>query len=256
MTRPFLSVIIPCYNEAARLPLTLIDVDRHLAGQDFSSEIIVVVSRSADETQDIVKRFQAIIKNLRGIYLSENLGRGHAVRTGMLGARGEWRLVMDADNSTTIAELAKMLPLVTAPEHQCEIAIGSRFAPGAQTDPPEPTRRRLVSRIGQFFTRALLLKGITDAGCGFKLFSGPATDTIFKRTQTNGWSLDTESLVIAQQQGYKIHEVPIFWAYDPGTHRSSHSIFRVIKEHGGILIRKWTGSYKNGASKSPLPKNQ
>jgi dolichyl-phosphate beta-glucosyltransferase len=84
MSRPFLSVIIPCYNEASRLPLTLIDVDRNLAGQDFESEIILVISQSTDATADIAKRFQGIIKNIRTINLSDNLGRGYAVKTGML----------------------------------------------------------------------------------------------------------------------------------------------------------------------------
>ncbi len=244
MSRPFLSIIIPCYNEATRLPLTLIDVDRHLSQQDFVSEIVVVVSQGHDHTPEILKRFQAIIKNLRVINLSENLGRGYAVKTGMLAARGSWRLVMDADNSTTLVECAKMLPYVTDKSTGCEIAIGSRFLEGSQIDPPAGARRRFSEKIGRIFVRIFLLKNISDTGCGFKLFSGTSAEQIFKLCTTNSWATDTEALVIADRLGYKIKEVPVFWAYDPGTHRSSQSFFTGLSEYSKIWLNVITKRYK------------
>ncbi len=244
MTRPFLSVIIPAYNEAARLPLTLVDVDRHLAEQDFASEIIVVVSSGSDNTPDILKRFQGIIKNLRVIILSENRGKGFAVKTGMLAAKGQWHLMMDADNSTSLVEIAKMLPYVTDKSTNCEIAIGSRRIEGAQIDPPSPNSRQFFEKIAQFLIRLFLVPKIGDTGCGFKLFSARSSEQIFKRTRTDGWAIDTEVLIVAKKLGFGIKEVPVFWAYDPGTHRSSRSIFTNLKDHIALLWYSTTGAYK------------
>lgn len=247
MSRPFLSVIIPAYNEASRLPLTLIDIDRNLASQDFESEIIVVISQSTDATVDIVKRFSGIIKNIRAITLSENLGRGFAVKTGILAARGQWRLVMDADNSTTITELAKMIPFVTDKANACDIAIGSRFIEGAQTDPVMTAGRLFRAHFWQFFVRTFLVKGIIDTSCGFKLFSAESAEAIFRLATSNGWALDTEALVIARQKGYGIKEIPVFWAHDPATHRSQISAMTTFSEHFKIFVKKVSGAYKKSA---------
>ncbi len=244
MSRPFLSVIIPAYNEAARIPLTLIDVDRHLSEQEFPSEIIVVVSSGSDNTPEILKRFQPIIKNLRVISLSENNGKGFAVKTGMLAAKGQWHLVMDADNSTSLVEIAKMLPFVTDKSNNCEIAIGSRLIEGAQIDPPAPNSRRFIEKISQWFISTFLVRGIKDTGCGFKLFSALASDKIFKRVTQNGWAIDAESLAIAKSLGYTIKEFPVFWAYDPGTHRRNVSFFPNIKD---LLIVTWNTLTKHYA---------
>jgi dolichyl-phosphate beta-glucosyltransferase len=243
MTRPYLSVIIPAYNEAARLPLTLVDVDRHLSEQDFASEIIVVVSAGSDNTPDILKRFQAIIKNLRVIILSENKGKGFAIKTGMLAAKGQWHLMMDADNSTSLIEIAKMLPFVTDKSNNCDIAIGSRFIEGAQINPPAPNSRQFMEKLGQTLISTFLVRGIKDTGCGFKLFSASASDQIFKKCVSEGWGIDTEALMIARKLKYEIKEVPVFWAYDPGTHRSSGSFFTNLKEHLALTWNSWTKRY-------------
>lgn len=244
MSRPYLSVVIPAYNEANRLPLTLIDIDRHLSQQDFPSEIIVVVSQGTDNTPEILKRFQGIIKNLRVINLSDNLGRGHALKTGMLAAHGQWRLMMDADNSTTILECAKMLPVVTDENNKCEIAIGSRYIAGAQMDPPAPGGKTFAQRVGHFFINVFFVRRVKDTSCGFKLFSAMAAEKIFKRCRANGWAIDTEALAVAQRLGYAIKEVPVFWAYDPATHRTSRSFFSNLGEHlsllGNVITRKYS----------------
>lgn len=243
MSRPFLSIIIPAYNEAKRLPLTLIDIDRHLAEQDFQSEIIVVVSQGYDTTPEILKRFQVIIKNLRVISLSENLGKGHAVKTGMLDARGQWRLMMDADNSTTLTELAKMLPFVTDPNAQCEIAIGSRFIKGSHIDPPQSRKQHYIEKIAQKLISTFLVPGVTDTGCGFKLFSAASAEKIFTRVRQRGWAIDTECLAIAKKLGYSIKEIPVFWSHDPATHRTSRSLFTSFFEHLSLWFNCFFGRY-------------
>ncbi len=219
MTRPYLSVVIPAWNEAGRLPLTLVDVDRHLAAQDFSSEIIIALSPSSDNTAEILKRFQSIIKNLKIVPLIENQGKGFALRQGMAAARGQYRLMMDADNSTAVIEFAKMLPYLTAKEGQSyDVVTGSRFVAGAHIDPPQPAGMRFWGRIGRALSSAFLTKKISDPGCGFKCFSAHAADTIFPKCQSNGWTIDTEVVALAQRLGLSIKEIPVFWSYDPTSH--------------------------------------
>src|SRR5205807_2008548 len=110
MIKPFLSVVIPAYNEAKRLSRTLLDLDRYLSQAEYSSEIILVDDGSTDGTGEIAQRFGHIIKSLHVISHTANKGKGAAVKTGMLAAKGNWRLFMDADNSTSIDQFQTMLP--------------------------------------------------------------------------------------------------------------------------------------------------
>ncbi len=125
MARPFLSVIIPAWNEAERLPLTLIDVDRQLAASDYSYEVIIVNDGSDDRTSFISNRFASIMKDCKVIDSPEHRGKGAAIRIGALTAKGNWRLIMDADNSFSIAEFNRILPFLQA-ERGVHVAIGSR----------------------------------------------------------------------------------------------------------------------------------
>src|SRR3989344_2051287 len=113
--KPYLSVIIPAYNESKRLPLTLIDIDKYLSGVDFSYEIVVVNDGSKDSTAEVVRRFSHLIKNLRLLNNTENHGKGWVVRQAMLDAKGDVRIFMDADNSTTIDQYSKMMPYLPTP---------------------------------------------------------------------------------------------------------------------------------------------
>jgi dolichyl-phosphate beta-glucosyltransferase len=236
MSRPYLSVIIPAYNEAGRLPLTLIDIDRHLSAQDFTSEIIVALSPSSDNTAEILKRFQTIIKNLKVVPLIENQGKGFALRQGMAQARGSFRLTMDADNSTAVIELAKMLPYLTAKDADAhDVVIGSRFIPGSHIDPPQPGGQRLASAIGRGLIRTFITKDIRDTGCGFKCFSAHAAETIFPQCRANAWAIETEAVAVAQKLGFRVKEIPVFWSYDPtGRTRSSLAI---VGEHLSLWWR-------------------
>ncbi len=134
MAKPFLSVIIPAYNEADRLPITLIDVDKHLSQQEYDYEIIVVNDGSKDQTAEVVGKFTNLINNLRIINNPDNRGKGAVVRQGMLAAKGNWRLFMDADNSTSVIEFNKMLPYL---KEGYEVLIGSRAVRGAKLQPPQ-----------------------------------------------------------------------------------------------------------------------
>lgn len=240
MARPFLSVIIPAYNEAKRLPLTLIDIDKHLELQEYSYEILVVNDGSTDDTAEIVRRFDSLIQNLKLVDNKENKGKGAAVRQGMLAAKGTWRLFMDADNSTSVVEFNKMIPYF---KDGYEIVIGSRDAKGARTLPPQPIYKKGLGNIGNLIIQALLLPGIWDTQCGFKCFSDEAADRIFRLTKIDRWGFDAEALALAKTLGYKIKEMPVFWVNDPRSHVSLKTYLQVLAETVKIRWWLWRHSY-------------
>ncbi len=234
MARPFLSVIIPAYNEANRLPLTLIDVDKHLMEQEYSYEIVVVNDGSKDDTAEVVRRFIPLIENLKLIDNPKNHGKGWVVRQGMLSAKGTWRLFMDADNSTSVTEFNKMIPYF---REGYEVVVGSRDVKGAKMLPPQPFYRRWLGDIGNLIIQALLLRGIWDTQCGFKCFSDEAAERIFHLAKIDRWGFDVEVLVLAKELGYQIKEMPVFWVNDPQSRVSAKSYLQVLWEV--VKVRWW-----------------
>jgi len=208
MSKPFLSVIIPVYNESKRIPLTLIDVDRRLSSADYSSEILVVNDGSTDNTIEVVSKFLPMVKNLRIIDNKENHGKGFVVRQGMLEAKGTLRLFMDADNSTSVDQVGKMLPYF---KEGYEVVIGSRDIKGAELVPPQPFYKRILGNIGNIIIQTLLLPGLWDTQCGFKCFSEEAADKVFGQIKINRWGFDVEALSVAKRMGYRIKEIPVRW---------------------------------------------
>ncbi len=248
MARPFLSVIIPAYNEANRLPITLIDVDRHLADQNFSYEIIVALSPSEDDTGSILARFAHLIKKLKVVALTENLGKGYAIKRGMKEAKGTWRLCMDADNSVAVVEFLKMIPYLGGEKlevgnERYEVLIGSRYIPGSYLQPAPPVWRQILSQLGNFLLRSTVLRGIHDAQCGFKCFSENSASKIFHRSKINGWAIDLELLAIAKQLGYKIKEIPIFYSHDDRSHVHSFNFIEMKFDILKIIWRTLMGTY-------------
>ena len=240
MARPFLSVIIPSYNEAKRLPLTLIDIDKHLENQEYSYEILVVNDGSTDETAEIVKRFSPLVENLKLIDNKENKGKGAVIRQGMFLAKGTWRLFMDADNSTSIVEFNKMIPYF---KEGYEVVIGSRDVRGSRTLPPQAIYKRFLGNIGNLIIQALLVPGIWDTQCGFKCFSDEAAQKIFGITKINHWGFDAESLALAKEFGYTIKEMPIFWVNDVSTHVRLSSYLQVLAETVKVRWWLWRDAY-------------
>ncbi|MCL5004456.1 MAG: glycosyltransferase family 2 protein [Patescibacteria group bacterium] len=239
--KPYLSIIIPAYNEAKRLPLTLFDIDKHLKSADFSYEIIVVDNNSTDATSEIVERFSHLIKNLRLIKY-RTPGKGGAVQKGILEAKGEIRLFMDADNSTAIDQFNKMIPYL---KEGYDVIIGSRDIEGAKLIPPQPWHKRLGGNAGNLIIQALLLPGIWDTQCGFKAFTAEAAEKIFPLLKTNRWGFDVEVLSLAKKFGYKIKEVPVVWVNNPFSKVSAAAYLQVLWEV--VKIKWWltTGKYKN-----------
>jgi len=203
-------VIIPAHNEADRITPTLQQVLGWLSRQPLPCELIIVDDGSDDATCEVVRR-QIEGHPARLIESRPNRGKGHAVRVGMMAARGDLRLFMDADNSIPILQLPGLLQLIRRGAH---VAIGSRRLPGASTSVRPPWYRRAWSRVANRVVQAGLLDGIRDTQCGFKLFTGAAAEAIFARVRTEGWGFDLEVLALAQRLGFPISEHPVTWSDD------------------------------------------
>ena len=210
MSVPFLSIIIPAYNEERRLPNTLELVAAFLRSQTYTAEVLIVENGSQDRTYQIAREFA---NQHPGFYAFHENGRGKglAVRRGMLEGRGEYRFMCDADLSMPIAEINRFLPPIL---QDYDVAIGSREAPGAVRY-EEPAYRHLGGRLVNLVIRLLALPGLQDTQCGFKCFRARVAEDLFAHQVMSGWSFDVELLYIAHLRGYRIVEIPIPWYFNP-----------------------------------------
>ena len=206
--RPFLSVVIPAYNEESRLGPTLARMKQYLAPQSYTSEILVVNNASTDRTSEVARAAGVPVID------EPRRGKGAAVRTGMLAARGEYALFSDADLSTPIEEVERLLDRLRGGS---DIAIASRGLPESNIVKHQPWYRELVGRVGNLFVRLLAVHGIADTQCGFKLFPRELAQKLFRAQRLTGAAFDVELLFMAQRNGLKIAEVPVTWIDSPET---------------------------------------
>ncbi|HEY4498150.1 MAG TPA: dolichyl-phosphate beta-glucosyltransferase [Candidatus Paceibacterota bacterium] len=239
MSRPYLSVIIPARDEAQRLPLTLIDIDRHLSRADFSYEIIVADNASTDATPEIVERFAELIPNLKLLKV-EAVGKGGAVKAAMLEVQGEYRLFTDADNSTSIDQFEKMKVYL---DQGYDVVIGSRAIRGAKLSPPQGIVKRVMGKMGNLFIQIVVLPGFWDTQCGFKVFSEAAVAKIFPLQRINGWGFDIELLALAKRLGFRIKEIPVTWVNDPHSKVGLGGYFSTLFETVKIRWWLWRDNY-------------
>jgi dolichyl-phosphate beta-glucosyltransferase len=215
MAAPFLSLVIPAYNEEQRLSPSLEIIARYLAAQQYASEIIVVDDGSSDRTCEIVRTWMR--RSPVPVRLEQNprnLGKGAAVRRGMLAATGDYALFSDSDLSTPIESIEKFLPYLKAGE---SVVIGTRKHPAADITRAQPWLRRNLAKGFVVLANVMLGMKLTDFTCGFKCFSQPAAQAVFSRSRIIGWAFDAEILFLAYRLGYKIVEVPITWAHSSGS---------------------------------------
>jgi dolichyl-phosphate beta-glucosyltransferase len=247
MAQPYLSIIIPAYNEAERLPKALLDMDKRLAAAPYSYEILVVNDGSKDNTGEIVRNMAKMIRNLKLIDLDDQGGKGGTVRKGMLLAQGQIRLFTDADNSTSIDQFDQMIPFF---KEGYGVVIGSRTMRGAKLDPPESLFRRIVGRGLNFLVQVFLLPGIWDTQCGFKAFTEDAANEVFELSRINGWGFDFEVLSLAKRMGYRIKEVPVHWVNDANSTVRMSAGLQFLRDMVKLRWWLWTGAY------GPLAKKQ
>ena len=223
---PRWSVVIPAYNEAARLPSYLKEIQAYFEGRDESYEVIVVDDGSRDGTADRVREVAAGRPGVAVHALDRNRGKGHAVRAGMARAVGELRLMADADGATPIAEVARLEAAVVA---GADLAVGSRVLEDPAVIRQVRLHRKLSGHVFNFLLRRLGVAPVLDTQCGFKLFRGAVAAALFPQVTTDGFGFDVELLMLARRRGFRIAEVAVNWADQPG------SKVRVLREGPRML---------------------
>jgi dolichyl-phosphate beta-glucosyltransferase len=205
-----LSIVVPAYNEAGRLPGSLRRMREHFdaAGEEY--EVIVVDDGSSDDTSRTTAELATTWPQLRLIAFERNRGKGAAVREGMLDAKGEHRLFSDADLSTPLEELPKLREKL---QGNTTVAIASRALADSEIEVHQQKRREMMGRTYNKLLRLLVLRGIHDSQCGFKVFTAEAAVACFEPLQTMRFGFDAEVLVRAQAHGWRIAEVPVRWRH-------------------------------------------
>src|SRR3989344_7606968 len=229
----YLSVIIPAYNEAKRLPKTLRRFQEYFSAQPYNYEILVVSDGSRDGTAEVAEKMAGEIKNLRVIDRKKNIGKGYTVREGMLAAYGKIRLFADADNATDISHFEKMRLFFDRGFDAVICSRDPKDAPGAKQAVAQVLWKRALGNMGNLYIQWMAVPGIWDTQCGFKAFRDYAAEKIFSATKINRWAFDVEVLALAKRFGYKIGIIPANWVNDP---RSSvkfmayfHTLWEVFK---------------------------
>lgn len=237
-----LSVVIPAFNEARRLPGTLTEVSAYLARQPYRAEVVVVDDGSTDDTARLVREWPATATPLRLISHPDgrNHGKGATVRRGMAEAVGSYRLFMDADNSTTLDHIDAFWPWF---EQGYDVVIGSRDIGGAQVVIHQPWFKELGGKVGNLIIRALAAPGIADTQAGFKMFSQRCIEAILPRLTIERWGFDVELIVAARCRGYQVKEMPIVWRNSSASTVPALAYLQVLGEVWRVRRQRAAGAY-------------
>lgn len=245
-----LSVVIPAYNEETVIGKTIQAITADLAARGVTHEILVVDDGSTDQTKEQVQRLMRRMGSHLRLVQTHHQGKGAAVRSGVLAARGAFILFMDADYSTRIDEWAKCAPWL---RQGFQVVIGSRKMPGAEVRRHQPPLREAMGKIFTWLTDVLLGIRVSDVTCGFKCFEAGAARHIFQLQRMTGWGFDAEILFIARHSGYRIKEVPVVWTDDATT--KVHILKDAVRSLGELIqirIGSWLGWYGHPAPPARL----
>ncbi len=241
MATPQLSIVIPAYNESARIGQTLERVMACVERQGWDAEVLVVDDGSADRTVEIVRRWMERFPRLHLIQNEGNRGKGYSVRNGLLQASGEVVMFTDADLSAPMEEVERLLAAIA---QGADVAIGSRWMDRARQTLHQPLYRRFFGRCFNWVTRTVMGLPFKDTQCGFKAFKRKAAQVIFRLQRIERWGFDPEILFIARKLGYTIREVPVTWGHDE---RSRMSYLRdgmkMLEEMAAIRGNSIAGRY-------------
>jgi dolichyl-phosphate beta-glucosyltransferase len=243
MMTPYLSVVIPAFNEELRITHTLSVIYEYLQKQDSEWEMLVVIDGATDGTLARTQQFAAGRQHIRWIDRKQNRGKGYTVREGMLAATGRVRLFADADNSISISNFDKMAPLFRDGYDLVICSRHSRDVTGPLHEGPQSRVKRILRGAGNLFIQTVAVPGIWDTQCGFKAFTKSAAERIFPVCKIDGWGFDVEALALARQLNCRIGIVPARWSNRPGTHLRTAHYFDVIYETVNVRWRLMTGAY-------------
>ena len=233
------SIVVPAYNEEARIGATLETLCEHMQQRPWDWEIRVVDDGSTDRTASIAASFAAEEPRLV-VQREPHRGKGGAVKAGLQASKCWYRFMCDADLSMPISELKSFMPPLL---DDYDVAIGTREGVAARRV-GEPRSRHLVGRLFNRFVQRLVLPGIEDSQCGFKMFTAKAVQTILPHTTVNGWAFDVEMLAIARANGLRIVEVPIEWHYRAASRLSvAGDAVPMLREVLAIKSRAIGGAY-------------
>ncbi len=245
METPYLSVIIPAYKEGERIGHNLLEIDRYLKGKTYTYEIVVIVDGSPDNTAEIAQNYSLQVPHLRVINNKENHGKGYVVRQGLLEAKGEYRLFLDADGSTSITHLDTFLPVF---EEGYDVVIGSRKIAGSFIQVHQPRHREIMGEGGNWLIRIILgLWRFPDTQCGFKMLSGRAADAVAKRMVVDRFGFDFELIALARALKFRIKQLPVRWMNEEGSTVSLTGPNGFIQVLIDLFKTKWrliTGQYR------------
>lgn len=211
---PQYTIVIPAYNEGARIGHALSEVLRVLDEKQWDAEVIVVNDGSADNTAAIVEGFIARDKRVRLIHNPKNCGKGFSVRNGLLHGSGNIVMFTDADLSAPMEEAERLFAAI---HNGADVAIGSRWLERSRQTIHQPLYRQIFGRCFNVVTRMVMRLPFADTQCGFKAFRRPAAQTIFQLQRIERWGFDPEILFIALKRGYNVREVPVTWGHDERT---------------------------------------
>ncbi len=239
-----ISIVIAAFNEEKRIGASLHKIADHFNRPDEEYEVIVVDDGSTDRTGEVVKGFDHIFPRLELVRYEVNMGKGYALRRGVCASKGDVVLVTDADLSTPIEELDKLLPLIR--NKDCEVAIGSRALALSEILKKQPFWRRAMGKIFNRIVKLLVIEDFDDTQCGFKLFSGNVARSLFGDAIINRFAYDVEILALAKKRGCGIMEIPIKWINSPESRVNPVvDSMQMLKD----LVRIWlhVGSLKKNA---------
>jgi len=239
MEKIHLSVIVPAYNEAKRIKASLLDMDKYLSKQDYSYEILVVSDGSKDNTGEVVKNIG--LKNVRLIDNKKNHGKGYVTKQGMLEAKGDYRIYVDADNAISMDHIEKFWPHT----NNFDIIIGSIEVKGAKIQEHAGWHRRFLGKISKYLIRFIAgIWEIKDSQRAFKLFPAKVVKDVFPHQTLERWGFDFEILAISKKLGYKIKELPVEWINAEGSKVGLKAYFRTFIELFKIRWNFITNKYK------------
>jgi glycosyltransferase involved in cell wall biosynthesis len=241
MASPQLSIVIPAYNESARIELTLERVMLCIEQRGWDAEVLVVDDGSRDATPEIVHRWMERYPRLHLIQNEGNRGKGYSVRNGLLQAAGEVVMFTDADLSSPMEEAERLMAALT---DGADVAIGSRWLERSRTTINQPLYRRFFGRCFNWVTRTVMGLPFKDTQCGFKAFKRPVAQVIFRLQRIERWGFDPEILFIARKLGYEIREVPVTWGHDERSRMSYlKDGMKMLEEMATIRTNSLAGRY-------------